>query len=55
MHEDGTLKPVQVILRRGEKDEGELMVGDEPNQGTLAYMEKLQCNPCITIIHYQKC
>jgi hypothetical protein len=44
MYEDGTLKPVKVILRRG-KGMRENDGGDEPNQGTVcAHMEMLRQN-----------
>jgi hypothetical protein len=49
MHEYGTLKPVEVILRRG-KEEEEDNGGDDPNWGMLyAYMEMSQPNPCTTL------
>jgi hypothetical protein len=50
MYEYGTLKPVDVTLRRGwgrRENNG----GNEPNWSTLyAYMEMSRQNPCTTIL-----
>jgi hypothetical protein len=48
MYEYSTLKPVEVILRRGRRNTG----GDELNWDTLyAYMEMLQCK---SLYNYHK-
>jgi hypothetical protein len=50
-YEYGTLKPVEVILRRGEEEEGGYG-RNELNRGTfLAYLKYHNKTPCTAIIY----